>query len=123
MIGTAAVADVYSLAVGVSTSFVAVTPDSCVLVREYVGGAITAIPGSLLVGDVGLVIGVSLVVNPAQREMASCHLAASLYESALKAKSCFVNPFFFKKKKHKLRPPKHREPPLPLKYLLIPSQR
>lgn len=80
--------------VGVSASFVAVTPDSCVLVREYVGGAIMAMPGLLLSGDVGLVIGVSLVVSPAQREIASCHLAASLCEFALKAKSCFVNPYF-----------------------------
>lgn len=110
MIGTAAAAaDAYPSAVGVSTSFVAVTPDSCVLVREYVGGAITAIPGSPLVGDIGLVIGVSLVVSPAQREMASYHLAASLCELALKAKSCFVNPYFLKNN-ISLDPPKHRKP-------------
>lgn len=70
----------------------AVMPDSCVLVREYVGG-MPIISGLPLVGDVGLVIGVSLVVRPAQREMASCHLAASPWELALKAKSCFVNPY------------------------------
>lgn len=75
-----------------SDTFGAVMPDSCVLVREYIGGAIPAIPG-LLVGDIGLVIGVSLVVRPAQCEMASCHLAASSCELALKAKSCFVNPY------------------------------
>lgn len=84
---------IFSLVIGVSPSFGAMTPDSCVLVREYVGGAITAIPGLPLVGDVGLVIGVSLVVRPAQCEMASCHFAASLCELALKAKSCFVNPY------------------------------
>lgn len=61
-----------------SETFAGVIPDSCVLVRVYVGGAMPAISGLPLVGDVGLVIGVSLVVRPAHCETISCHLAPSL---------------------------------------------
>lgn len=92
-----------SLAIGAGTEFstrgflsgtsAAAMPDSCVPVREYIGGDMPTISGLPPVGDVGLVIGVSLVVRPAQREIASCHLAASPCEPALKAKSCFVNPY------------------------------
>lgn len=91
------------------------------LVRVYVGGAIPVISGLPLVGDIGLVIGVSLVVRPAQREMASCHFAPSACEFALKAKSCFVNPYAARNDgKHENST---AESLIPLKRLQIPFRR